>query len=152
MNKLPRQLVSLGAVSLFGMASLVAFAQQADQATPGAPTSPQLASESVQFAVADIARRLGVDQSAITALSVEDVTWSDSSLGCPEPGMAYMQVLTPGQLIKLGFEGQVHEYHGGRSGMPRYCERPEPPVSDSPRLDSPILIPEPVVLPPQPPK
>ena len=122
------------------------------QATPIATASPVPTNESLQFAVMDLAQRLAVDPAAITVIAVEDVTWSDSSLGCPEPGMAYMQVLTPGQRIRLGVDGRVFEYHGGRSGMPRYCERPEEPVSDGSRLDGPILIPEPIVLPAEPPK
>jgi hypothetical protein len=42
---------------------------------------------------------------------VEAVDWSDTSLGCPEPGMAYAQVITPGYLIVLGAAGQTYEYH-----------------------------------------
>jgi hypothetical protein len=121
-------------------------------AEPAGQTPPQPTSESVQFAMADLGRRLGMDPSAITLLAVEDVTWSDSSLGCPESGMAYMQVLTPGQRIQLGADGQVYEYHGGRTGMPRYCERPEPPISDGARRDGPLLVPEPIIVPADPTK
>jgi hypothetical protein len=42
-----------------------------------------------QPAVADLADRLGVEESIITVASVEEVTWSDGSLGCPEPGMMH---------------------------------------------------------------
>ncbi len=124
----------------------------ADQGTPVPAPSPQPITEAVQFAVADLASRLGIEPATIAVLSVEDVTWSDSSLGCPREGMAYMQVLTPGQRIRLGVDTGVYEYHGGRTAMPRYCENPEPPVSDTTRLDGPLPLPEPIVVPSEPPK
>ncbi len=116
------------------------------QVTPAATSQPET-DEAVRAAVIDLAERLGVDRSAVMVLSVENVTWPNSSLGCPEPGMAYMQVLTPGQRISLEVDGRVYEYHGGRGGAPRYCENPEPPVSDSSDLDGPVLVPEPIILP-----
>ncbi len=92
--------------------------------------------DAVQTAVADLAERLGVDPATITVLSVDDVTWSDSSLGCPEPGRAYSQVVTPGQRIRLEADGAIFEYHGGRVGAPRYCENPEPPISGQSSADA----------------
>ncbi len=43
-----------------------------------------------------VAQKLGVAATELTVVSAEEVEWSDASLGCPEPGMFYAQVITPG--------------------------------------------------------
>jgi hypothetical protein len=82
-----------------------------------------------QPAVTDLADRLGVEESIITVASVEEVTWSDGSLGCPEPGMMYTQSLVDGSLIVLVVDGLTYEYHSGSDTDPFYCESPAVPVS-----------------------
>jgi hypothetical protein len=72
-------------------------------------------------AVADLAGRLGVDAAGIEVLEARLVTWPDSSLGCPEPGMMYLQVLTPGALVVLEAGGQPYRYHAGAGGQPFHC-------------------------------
>jgi hypothetical protein len=77
-----------------------------------------------QPAVADLADRLGVEESMVTVVSIEEVTWSDGSLGCPEPGMMYTQSLVDGSLIVLEVDGLTYEYHSGSDTDPFYCESP----------------------------
>ena len=43
--------------------------------------------------------------------SVEKVDWNDSSLGAPEEGMVYLQVITPGFKLVLEAEGELYTYH-----------------------------------------
>jgi hypothetical protein len=50
------------------------------------------------------------------------VDWSDTSLGCPEPGMMYAQVITPGFLVMIEAEGQQYEYHTDESRFVVLCE------------------------------
>lgn len=78
----------------------------------------------VAIAIADLADRLGIDESAITLVSFESVVWPDGSLGCPQPGMAYIQVLVDGSLIVLSVEGREFRYHSGGSGDPFLCLNP----------------------------
>ena len=59
---------------------------------------------------------------------VENVTWPDSSLGCPEEGTQYAQMLTDGVLIVLELDGQQYEYHAALGDEAFYCENPQPPV------------------------
>lgn len=47
----------------------------------------------------------------IKVVSLEAVEWRDSSLGCPQEGMAYAQVITPGYMIVLEADGQTYEFH-----------------------------------------
>jgi hypothetical protein len=72
----------------------------------------------------DLAARLGIDPAQITLIEFRDVTWPDSSLGCPHPDMGYLQVLMDGYLIRLGVGKQVYEYHGGGGRAPFLCENP----------------------------
>ena len=82
----------------------------------------------VQPAVTDLGDRLGVDESAITVVSVEAVTWSNGSLGCPEPGMMYTQALEHGLLIVLEVDATKFEYHSGAGRDPFYCTKSIAPV------------------------
>ena len=49
------------------------------------------------------ARAWRLDQ--VKVLTVESVTWSDGSLGCPEPGMMYTQALVRGHRIRVDAAG-----------------------------------------------
>jgi hypothetical protein len=69
------------------------------------------AEEVVRLAREDLAGRLGVALNSVKVVSVEAAEWSDTSLGCPEPGMMYAQVITPGYRVILGADGQTYEYH-----------------------------------------
>lgn len=62
----------------------------------------------------DLSQRLGIGIEEIEVQSVEAVEWSDTSLGCPQPGMMYAQVITPGYRILLRAGGQTYEYHSDR--------------------------------------
>lgn len=69
----------------------------------------------------DLAQRLNIDISEITIASTEEVTWRDSSLGCPEPGMGYLQVLTPGMRIVLSAQGENFYYHSDDMSRFVFC-------------------------------
>jgi hypothetical protein len=45
----------------------------------------------------------------LTVLRVEPMEWSDASPGCPEPGRAYAQVITPGYVVVLTPDGGATE-------------------------------------------
>jgi hypothetical protein len=79
----------------------------------------------VMAARAHLGERLGLPGSEIALLEARHVTWPDSSLGCPQPGLMYMQVLTPGVLIRLDVEGREYRYHGRTGGRPLLCLYPD---------------------------
>ena len=83
------------------------------------------------IAIADLADRLDVDPAEIEVVSVEEVTWPDGGLGCPEPGMSYAQALVNGSRIVLAVDGTEYEYHSGPRRDPFYCppERVTPPAT-----------------------
>ncbi len=87
---------------------------------PGAPLPEQPAAKIpralqpfADAAVADLAQLLGVDESAITVAVAEHVVWPDGALGCPEPGMAYIQVQVEGSRAVLIHGNSTYFYHGG---------------------------------------
>ncbi len=84
------------------------------QAPPAAAATPAAQPTVQDLAIADLARRLGITATAITVREVIEAEWSDASLGCPEPGMMYAQVITRGQQIVLETNGQTYEYHAAR--------------------------------------
>lgn len=83
----------------------------------------------IDMAVADLAQRLSIDAAAITVTSATLEQWSDSSLGCPEPGREYAQAMTDGSLIVLDVNGKTYSYHAGGSRTPFLCEQPAKPTS-----------------------
>ena len=89
-----------------------------------------------QSAVADAARRTGLTHSDLKVLSAEAVTWSDGSLGCPQPGMMYTQALVPGFRIRMRAGTATLDYHAGRRGAPMFCPAGSvvPPVSSDPAI------------------
>ena len=64
----------------------------------------------VDLVLLDLHSRLG-DSVVVTAQQVIPTEFSDSSLGVPEPGKAYAQVLTPGYVIRVTVGQEVYEYH-----------------------------------------
>ncbi|MBX2998921.1 MAG: hypothetical protein KF893_10460 [Caldilineaceae bacterium] len=89
-------------------------------ATPGAgeitmPGDEGLA-QLIERARAQLVEEIdGISADDITVVSVEAVEWPDGSLGCPQPGMMYGQVVTPGYLIILEAAGESYPFHTGRN-------------------------------------
>ena len=69
----------------------------------------------------DLLSRLELSAGMVKIKGVEAVEWGDTSLGNPEPGMVYAQVVTPGFILVLqdGTSGSTYTYHtgGGRSTL-----------------------------------
>jgi hypothetical protein len=59
----------------------------------------------------DAAGRSGLPADQLEVLSFESVTWSDGSLGCPQPGMSYTQALVPGYRLRVRAGVAVLDYH-----------------------------------------
>jgi hypothetical protein len=92
----------------------------------GGPAGTPVASASVPRAVrravvADAARRFKVAESAVVLVRAEHVTWPDASLGCPEPGMAYAQMLVAGYRIVAKTSAGEFAYHADEGGRIALC-------------------------------
>ncbi len=77
---------------------------------PKAPPPGQVGAPT-ETARQDLSKRLGMSLEEIEVQSVKAVEWPDASLGCPQPGMMYAQVITPGYRILLKAGDETYEYH-----------------------------------------
>lgn len=89
-------------------------------------SSEGIPSDLLDRVIADAASGAGVDPSDVDVVTAEAVTWSDGSLGCPEPGMMYTQALVPGYRVVLEIDGEQLHFHSGSSGEFSLCENPLP--------------------------
>ena len=110
--------------------TLATLAGQNTQEAPGmnevpipTPFNPALQAI-VDQARKDLASKLTVDASMIELVGASSVTWPDGSLGCPQPGMMYTQIVVDGMLIRFKAGGQTYEYHSGGSRAPFLCKNP----------------------------
>ncbi len=70
---------------------------------------------------------LGQSADTLTLISKEHAEWRDSALGCPEPGMMYMQVIVPGYKLIFSDGTRAYEVHTGGQGTPAiWCDQGRP--------------------------
>lgn len=67
--------------------------------------------ELAKLAVETLAEHLNVPVNTISVDTIRTVDWRDSSIGCPQPDQAYLQVITPGHKITLRHDGAFHFVH-----------------------------------------
>jgi len=72
--------------------------------------------------VVDAAGRAGVTPDQVKVVSAEAMTFPDGSLGCPEPGMAYTQMVVDGFKIVAQAKGVTYDYRGTANGF-RLCSK-----------------------------
>lgn len=75
------------------------------------PELPEDLESLVMLAKLDLSLKIGADIEDIKTISVEEINFSDASLGVREPGVEYAQVVTPGLIIMLEVDGKEYEYH-----------------------------------------
>jgi hypothetical protein len=84
------------------------------QDTPIGGTPPDAAKErarAVDRAKAHLAETLKLIEQDIVLESAKETRWPNSSLGCPEKGMMYAQMVTPGWTVVLKAQGRSYEVH-----------------------------------------
>lgn len=109
-----------------------------DPAEGGAPGDPQYVAgqapavsangderDVATRAIDALAAHLGIAKAEILVDTVRAVEWPDSSVGCPQPDQAYLQVITPGHKITLRAKGQIHVVHEAR-GHAFVCVQTKP--------------------------
>jgi hypothetical protein len=93
--------------------------------TAGQPVSTASMPREVRRAVvSDAAKRFQVQESAVVLAQAERVTWSDGSLGCPQPGMSYTQALVPGYRVTAKTAAGQFVYHTDERGNVVSCGSP----------------------------
>ena len=81
----------------------------------------------ISLAKQDLAHRLNIDIGQISLLKINDITWSDISLGCdPVPGQILTQGSATGYQIWLEAQEQDYIYHAGLNGQLVLCQNMNP--------------------------
>ncbi len=107
--------IALGACTVHGKAA--ASATEAASASAAGEARPDVSSSSTQSAPAGVVERArkalseaGLS-SSLNLLTSEGVQWNDSSLGCPQPGGMYSQVITSGYVVRFADQPTPREVH-----------------------------------------
>jgi hypothetical protein len=79
------------------------------QAPPGGLSDTERGAALV--AIDALAAELQVPKEKIEVDTVRAVEWRDSSIGCPKPGMAYLDVVSAGHKVTLRVDGQFYVVH-----------------------------------------
>jgi hypothetical protein len=82
---------------------------------------PPESAAAVDAATTDAATHLGVSRDTLRVEQVAPREWPDSSLGCPQPGQLYSQVVTPGYLIVISSGSHQLEYHTDERSRVTLC-------------------------------
>ena len=88
---------------------------------PGGDPAATVPADLMEKVRADAAGRAGVAPSAVQVVSAQVQSWNDGSLGCPEPGMSYIQVMTEGYQIIVSAGGQTLDYRTSDRGAFKVC-------------------------------
>lgn len=90
---------------------LVACSTASPPPTPSPTPLPPEAAAAVDAATQAAVTHLGVSPDQLQVRQVQAQQWPDSSLGCPEPGQQYSQIVTPGFLVMITSGPHELEYH-----------------------------------------
>ena len=82
--------------------------------TPSLPLD-ESAQKMVTLVTQHLAQQLAIPVDQIVVSNVQPVIWRDAGLGCPKPGVDYIQVETPGYNILLKAGGEPYAYHTDES-------------------------------------
>jgi hypothetical protein len=95
------------------------------------PTSSSLAEQ----AIALVSQTTGIPSEELAVVSTQTLEWPDSSVGCPEPGGNYLQVLTEGVKVVVEGHGKSFAVHGTSANNLFICNNPKPPANTPPQSD-----------------
>jgi hypothetical protein len=89
--------------------------------TAAAPAIPPEAGPAVDAAKQAAATHLGATPDQLQVTQVQSQQWPDASLGCPQAGQLYSQIVTPGFLVLIASGGRQLEYHTDTRGRAVLC-------------------------------
>ena len=101
------------------------------------PVTGEVPTEILEEITADLIKQTGASRQDIQVMRAEAVVWNDGSLGCPELGEVYIQILVTGYWVVFQVEGVEYDYRVTDSGHYRMCvvenmSPDNPPVTGEP--------------------
>lgn len=112
-------------VAVLVVLSLLGFGACSGTATPTSglsTTAPQGLSQARWDSIRKQLTDKGIKK--IDRVEVVDVTWSDSSLGCPEPDKAYAQPIVEGQRVVIVVGDDTYDFRFGDTDNAVLCNQP----------------------------
>jgi hypothetical protein len=94
---------------------------------PFEPTVGMVPAEKLDPLIADAADRASAAVDSVVVIRAQQVVWSSPALDCPEPGVAYTQVLTNGYWVVLEAGDAEYDYRAEIEGEFRHCVGGAPP-------------------------
>jgi hypothetical protein len=94
-----------------------------DPVSPSAPVTGETPLELLEAIQSDLAARSGSASEEMHLIRDQAVTWSDGSLGCPQPGVFYTQAPVNGYWVVLQVEGKEYDYRASESRYFLLCEK-----------------------------
>jgi hypothetical protein len=85
--------------------------------------------QAILLARATLSRTLGVDEARMHVEEARDVEWPDASLGCPQKGTSYAQLVVPGYSVRVKIDAGLHSVHVG-GGRAVVCGQEVPPNTE----------------------
>lgn len=76
-----------------------------------APDPAKARAAAIERAKSHLADTLKLRAKDIAVESAKETTWPDASLGCPEKGRMYAQMVMSGWTVVLKAKGRLHEVH-----------------------------------------
>jgi hypothetical protein len=95
------------------------------EATDMTPVTPpdETAEKMVTLVREHLAQRLSITVDQIVLSDIKPVVWRDAGLGCPKPGIDYIQMETPGYNILLQAGESTYNYHTDQSKRFVQCNK-----------------------------
>lgn len=84
-----------------------------DPETTPQPVDLTEVGQQVVAALVHITDELDIELASVTIVNVKHKLWPDASLGIPEPGVAYIQALTPGCVMQIQAGDRTFTVHTG---------------------------------------
>ena len=108
--------------------SLVNTPERVPTAGTPMPVVGEVPGELLDDILADAAARASLSSSEINVVRAQEQTWSDGSMGCPQPGQMYTQAQVNGYQVILAAAGEEYDYRAADTGYFILCEKPASPV------------------------
>lgn len=114
------------------VAALAIHSSDAEQPPPA--SQPDAIGPHVAAAEKVVRAELRNGDAPLRVIDARAVNWTSGALGCPKPGLSYIEVVTAGYLVVIDAEGTTFYLHSSRTGAPFVCPegQRQPPLEGRP--------------------
>lgn len=124
-------------IAIAALAATACAGAQEIPFVPGKESAERLSDaerDVARLAIDALAEDLEIARDKIQVDTIRAVNWPDSSIGCPQPGRAYLQVITPGHKVTLRADGRIYVVHEAKNRA-FVCQSTKPYAGIDPKLE-----------------